>query len=91
MPRSTSRGIAALAAGLVAALLFTSRGIFGSTPTFTTLPDPAFDQPVAMAKGEQTIVLAGGCFWGVQGVFQHTAGVVNAVSGYSGGTKATAN
>jgi len=36
-------------------------------------------------------VLAGGCFWGVQGVFQHTKGVVNAVSGYSGGTKANAD
>ena len=36
-------------------------------------------------------VLAGGCFWGVQGVFQHTTGVVNAVSGYAGGSKASAN
>ena len=36
-------------------------------------------------------MLAGGCFWGVQGVFQHTAGVVNAVSGYAGGSKATAD
>ena len=63
MSRSTSRGIAALATGLVAALLFTTRGMFGSAPTITTLPDPALDQPVAAAKGEQTIVLAGGCFW----------------------------
>ena len=86
MPRSTSRGIAALATGLVAALLFTTRGIFGSTPTITTLPDPAVDQPVAAAKGEQTIVLAGGCFWGVQAVFQHVKGVVSATSGYAGGT-----
>jgi peptide-methionine (S)-S-oxide reductase len=85
MPRSTLRGIAALAAGLVAALLFTSRGIFGSAPTISTLPDPAFDQPVATAKGEQTIVLAGGCFWGVQAVFQHVKGVVSATSGYAGG------
>nr|GAJ33208.1 peptide methionine sulfoxide reductase msrA 2 [Bradyrhizobium sp. DOA9] len=45
----------------------------------------------APASGIQTAVLAGGCFWGVQGVFQHTGGVVNAVSGYSGGTKATAD
>ena len=86
MPRSTSRGIAALATGLVAALLFTTRGIFGSTPTITTLPDPAVDQPVAAAKGEQTIVLAGGCFWGVQAVFQHVKGVISATSGYAGGT-----
>ena len=39
----------------------------------------------------QTAVIAGGCFWGVQGVYQHTAGVLNAVSGYSGGSKMTAN
>src|ERR1041384_367141 len=53
------------------------------------IPPPAADlQP---AGGIQTAVLAGGCFWGVQGVFQHTAGVVNAVSGYSGGSKATAD
>src|SRR5262249_56992171 len=53
------------------------------------IPAPAVD--AAPASGIQTAVLAGGCFWGVQGVFQHTAGVVNAVSGYAGGAKATAN
>ena len=53
------------------------------------IPAPAADaQP---ASGIQTAVIAGGCFWGVQGVFQHTAGVVNAVSGYAGGSKATAD
>lgn len=53
------------------------------------IPAPALD--VAPASGTQTAVVAGGCFWGVQGVFQHTAGVINAVSGYAGGTKATAD
>lgn len=53
------------------------------------LPAPAFDLPVSGAT--QTVVLAGGCFWGVQAVFQHTEGVLNAVSGYSGGRKETAN
>lgn len=53
------------------------------------IPAPAMD--AAPANGIQTAVIAGGCFWGVQGVFQHTAGVVNAVSGYAGGAKATAN
>jgi len=53
------------------------------------IPAPTAD---AQASGAiQTAVLAGGCFWGVQGVFQHTAGVINAVSGYAGGTKATAD
>src|SRR5436305_4464535 len=53
------------------------------------IPPPAID--VAAADTIQTAVIAGGCFWGVQGVFQHTAGVVNAVSGYAGGSKATAD
>jgi peptide-methionine (S)-S-oxide reductase len=53
------------------------------------VPAPAVD--VRAASGIQTAVLAGGCFWGVQGVFQHTAGIVNAVSGYAGGSKATAD
>ncbi len=53
------------------------------------IPAPTVD--ASPATGIQTAVIAGGCFWGVQGVFQHTAGVVNAVSGYAGGTKATAN
>ena len=49
------------------------------------IPPPASD--VRATEGIQTAVLAGGCFWGVQGVFQHTAGVVSAVSGYAGGTR----
>jgi peptide-methionine (S)-S-oxide reductase len=53
------------------------------------IPAPAMD--VQSASGIQTVVVAGGCFWGVQGVFQHTAGVVNAVSGYAGGSKSTAD
>jgi len=53
------------------------------------LPPPAFD--AAAAGSPQTAVFAGGCFWGVQAVFQHTLGVVNAVSGYSGGRKESAN
>jgi peptide-methionine (S)-S-oxide reductase len=54
------------------------------------LPAPAFDTAAA-TSGPQTAVFAGGCFWGVQGVFQHTQGVLNAVSGYAGGEKSTAN
>ena len=53
------------------------------------IPPPAMDAQAS--DGIQTAVIAGGCFWGVQGVFQHTAGVVNAVSGYAGGGKATAD
>ncbi|MGC2778038.1 MAG: peptide-methionine (S)-S-oxide reductase MsrA [Bradyrhizobium sp.] len=53
------------------------------------IPPPAADEPPS--GGLETAVVAGGCFWGVQGVYQHTRGVVNAVSGYAGGSKATAD
>jgi len=53
------------------------------------IPLPALDEPVEQATSE-IAVLAGGCFWGVQGVFQHVEGVRNAVSGYAGGDKASA-
>src|ERR1700729_1525446 len=53
------------------------------------IPAPAMDAPAS--DGIQTVVVAGGCFWGVQGVFQPPSGVVNAVSGYAGGNKSTAD
>jgi peptide-methionine (S)-S-oxide reductase len=54
------------------------------------LPDPAVDAPLASVNANQTAVLAGGCFWGVQAVFQHVKGVISATSGYSGGEANTA-
>jgi peptide-methionine (S)-S-oxide reductase len=54
------------------------------------LPDPAVDVPAASAQKTQTAVFAGGCFWGIQAVFQHVKGVTEATSGYSGGSSATA-
>ena len=59
-----------------------------ATEEAVVIPAPALDS--RDADGIQTAVIAGGCFWGVQGVFQHTAGVINAVSGYSGGTRESA-
>jgi len=56
----------------------------------TRIPDPAIDIPLATTKGEQTAVLAGGCFWGVEAVFEHVKGVKHAESGYAGGSAATA-
>ena len=53
------------------------------------IPAPALDELAGHATSEVT-VLAGGCFWGVQGVFQHVDGVTNALSGYAGGDKGTA-
>jgi peptide-methionine (S)-S-oxide reductase len=55
------------------------------------IPAPAVDEQAgAQAATSEVAVLAGGCFWGVQGVFQHVNGVTNAVSGYAGGDKKTA-
>ena len=54
------------------------------------VPAPAVDETPA-ASGSETLTLAGGCFWGVQGVFQHVKGVEQAVSGYDGGSAKTAD
>jgi peptide-methionine (S)-S-oxide reductase len=70
---------AALAAGILAS----------SADSARTVPAPAVDETPAQTA-TQTAVLAGGCFWGVQGVFQHVDGVTSAVSGYAGGAKETA-
>ena len=48
-------------------------------------PKPTVDTPVAEKKGTESVVLAGGCFWGVQAVFEHVKGVKSVVAGYSGG------
>jgi hypothetical protein len=48
-----------------------------------TLPPPAVDAPMVSTNGQQTAVIAGGCFWGIQAVFQHTKGVISATSGYT--------
>jgi peptide-methionine (S)-S-oxide reductase len=53
------------------------------------IPPPAIDNPKA-AGPDQTAVLAGGCFWGIQGVYQHVRGVKNVLAGYAGGEKSTA-
>lgn len=54
------------------------------------VPGPAVDAALARTKGEQSMVVAGGCFWGIQGVFARVKGVTNATSGYSGGEANTA-
>jgi len=52
----------------------------------TALPDPKVDESPAIAKGREAVILAGGCFWGIQAVFEHVKGVTKATAGYSGGT-----
>jgi len=65
-------------------------GHAGAAEAAVSVPAPAQDEP-AGGRRTETAVFAGGCFWGVQGVFQHVKGVTNAVSGYSGGNKGTAH
>jgi peptide-methionine (S)-S-oxide reductase len=88
-PRHLSRlsfGAAAIGALALAAIAI---GPSRAAEEAVVIPPPTLD--VQAADGIQTAVIAGGCFWGVQGVYQHTSGVLNAVSGYSGGSKMTAN
>src|SRR5437868_6086844 len=58
----------------------------GTASKSALFPDPAVDDALAAESGQRTVVVAGGCFWGIQAVFQHVKGVVSATSGYSGGT-----
>lgn len=68
----------------VLALFLWTRHNYASAAT--VIPDPAVDETLASQKGQATVVVSGGCFWGVQAVFQHVKGVTSATSGYSGGT-----
>jgi peptide-methionine (S)-S-oxide reductase len=63
----------------------------GRAAPATNIPAPAVDEPVGTSGAHETAVLAGGCFWGVQGVFEHVKGVSRAVSGYAGGAASTAS
>jgi peptide-methionine (S)-S-oxide reductase len=79
---------------ILPALLFAGAAMLGFAPLSSAdeavraIPAPALDE--GTPGSSETVVLAGGCFWGVQGVFQHVKGVTGAVSGYAGGEKNTA-
>jgi peptide-methionine (S)-S-oxide reductase len=75
---------ATLLAGMVVSPLPASAG------RRNEIPAPAADATPAATHGEESVVFAGGCFWGIQAVFQHIKGVVSATSGYSGGDAKTA-
>jgi peptide-methionine (S)-S-oxide reductase len=72
---------------LLIASLFAATACSAKAGTANPVPPPTVDAPRASAPSQQNAVVAGGCFWGVQAVFQHVKGVISATSGYSGGTK----
>ncbi len=76
---------------LLVPLVGMTAGVARAAEPAVVIPAPKIDAAAPSAAGLQTIVLAGGCFWGVQAVFQHTTGVTAAVSGYAGGDKQTAH
>jgi peptide-methionine (S)-S-oxide reductase len=86
--RTVIRSAAVIAFAAAPAFLITlaaSSVPFAQAETAVTVPAPALDAPAA--EGLETAVIAGGCFWGIQAVYQHVKGVSNAVSGYAGGTQ----
>ena len=85
---SRHSGLARLAAWpLLVALI----GCAHADESAVAIPAPAFDAAREATSGTATARVAGGCFWGVQGVFQHVNGVLKAVSGYAGGSAETAH
>ena len=80
-------GLAVLLAAAAAGLL-TGRS---TAEEARVIPVPTLDEPAGQATTPEVAIVAGGCFWGVQGVFQHVAGVTGAVSGYAGGEATTAH
>jgi peptide-methionine (S)-S-oxide reductase len=76
----------------VAALMIVAGVAYWTSPssaeTVRTLPSPSLEETPGASR--EVTALAGGCFWGVQGVFQHVDGVISAVSGYAGGSRDTA-
>jgi peptide-methionine (S)-S-oxide reductase len=83
---SVGRGIALVVIfSLVAWTAFRALGARSPETPKTPFPTPAVDSPLASTSSKQTAVFAGGCFWGVQAIFQRLKGVTSATSGYSGG------
>ncbi|MES2054607.1 MAG: peptide-methionine (S)-S-oxide reductase MsrA [Pseudomonadota bacterium] len=74
----------------IAAALVATLSACGIANAERAVPIPAAAQDMPQAKGLQTAILAGGCFWGMEAVFEHVKGVRTVTAGYAGGTAATA-
>jgi peptide-methionine (S)-S-oxide reductase len=85
---ATSLGLAAV---LLLPFFALATGLAKAAEPAVAIPAPRLDETAPAAGGLQTVVLAGGCFWGMQAVYEHAKGVTQAVSGYAGGKKDTAH
>ena len=72
-------------------LIISLTAAIASSAPQTKLPEPLSDISTTTGTGKQTVVLSGGCFWGMEAVFEHLKGVSDVISGYSGGNPATAH
>jgi len=75
---------------ILTALVFSTSSILAANSNISPIPAPALDETPKPEATREVAILAGGCFWGVQGVFQHVKGVTSAVSGYAGGSAPSA-
>jgi peptide-methionine (S)-S-oxide reductase len=89
--RRTAAPAALVAALIAAACAGAASGAGWSPAAPVKAPPPAFDAPAAAGVATETAVLSGGCFWGLQGVFEHVRGVRQVLAGYAGGPKGLAD
>ncbi len=87
--RSSVAGTTAVLAVILLGALIVQNWAEAATDN-NVLPNPVLNAPLSTNSGEQSTVISGGCFWGIQAVFQHVKGVKSAISGYSGGASSTA-
>ncbi len=90
MPRLFTRFFSPLSATVLASIAIAACSAAAIGEEAHAVPAPRLDAPLAAHHGRQTAVLAGGCFWGLQWVFEHVKGVTDVTAGYSGGSARTA-
>ena len=91
MPPLSFLRLALICAAMLLGVGLVLRGLPSAGESAHQIPPPALDEPANPQATSAVAILAGGCFWGVQGVFQHVDGVTSAVSGYAGGAANTAH
>jgi peptide-methionine (S)-S-oxide reductase len=90
-PRLRRLLILAVVAASTYGAIYVHSAASSSSPTAAAFPNPATDISTALAGAQQTAVFAGGCFWGMEGVFEHVKGVSEVVTGYAGGSAESAH